>query len=48
VKSEIDRTRESRTVPAVKGIPETGPRRSRTTSVLVAHGTGAKPIIVIH
>ena len=48
VKSEIDRTRESRTVPAVKGIPETGPRRSRTTSVLVAHGTGAKPIIAIH
>lgn len=48
VKSEIDRTRESRTVPAVKGIPETGPRRSRTTSVLVAHGTGAKPIIKIH
>jgi hypothetical protein len=45
VKSEIDRTRESRTVPAVKGIPETGPRQSRTTSVLVAHGSGAKPII---
>lgn len=48
VKSEIDRTRESRTVPAVKGIPETGPRRSRTTSVLVAHGTGARPIIQVH
>jgi hypothetical protein len=48
VKSEIDRTRESRTVPAVKGIPETGPRQSRTTSVLVAHGTGAKPIIPLH
>ncbi|HKW14569.1 MAG TPA: hypothetical protein VJS69_08805 [Candidatus Krumholzibacteria bacterium] len=45
VKSEIDRTRESRTVPAIKGIPETGPRRSRTTSVLIAHGTNAKPII---
>lgn len=45
VKSEIDRTRESRTVPAIKGIPETGPRQSRTTSVLIAHGTNAKPII---
>jgi len=45
VRSEIDRTRESHTVPAVKGIPETGARQSRTTSVLIAHGTGAKPII---
>jgi hypothetical protein len=45
VKSEIDRTRESRTVPAVKGIPETGPRSSHTTSTLIAHGRDAKPII---
>lgn len=48
VKSVIDRTRESRTVPAIKGIPESGPRRSRTTSILIAHGTNAKPIITIH
>lgn len=47
-KSMIERTRESRTVPPVRGIPETGPRTSRTTSVLVAHGTGAKPLIQIH
>ena len=45
VRSEIERTRESRTVPPVRGIPETGPRTSRTTSLLVAHGTGAKPLI---
>jgi hypothetical protein len=44
VESVIDRTRESRTVPAVKGIPETGPRQSRTTSVLIAHGAGAKSV----
>lgn len=45
VKSEIERTRESRTVPPVRGIPEAGPKTSRTTSLLVAHGTGAKPLI---
>jgi hypothetical protein len=48
VQSEIVRTRESHTVPTVKGIPETGPREARTTSVLIAHGTGAKPIIHVH
>jgi len=48
VKSEIERTRESRTVPPVRGIPESGPKTSRTTSVLIAHGTGAKPLIQIH
>ena len=45
VKSEIDRTRESHAVPAIKGIPETGPRQSRTTSTLMAMGTGAKPMV---
>lgn len=45
VKSEIERTRESRTVPPVRGIPETGPKQSRTTSLLIAHGTGARPLI---
>jgi hypothetical protein len=47
VKSEIERTRESRTVPPVRGIPEAGPKTSRTTSLLVAHGTGAEPLIRI-
>ena len=47
VKSEIERTRESRTVPPVRGIPETGPKKSRTTSLLIAHGTGAKPLIPV-
>jgi hypothetical protein len=45
VRSEIERTRETRTVPPVRGIPDAGPRTSRTTSTLVAHGTGAKPLI---
>jgi hypothetical protein len=48
VKSEIDRTRESHTVPPIKGIPDAGPRQSQTTSILIAHGTGAKPMIRIH
>jgi len=47
VKSEIDRTREARTVPAIQGIPATGPRRSRTTSVLIAHGRDAKSIVPV-
>jgi hypothetical protein len=41
----VERERESKTIPAVRGIPESGPRRSRTTSVLVAYGNGAKPLI---
>jgi hypothetical protein len=44
---EIDRTREARTVPPVKGIPDSGPKHSRTTSVIVAHGTGAKALVKI-
>jgi hypothetical protein len=48
VKSDIERTRESRTVPPVRGIPDAGPKTSRTTSILIAHGTGAKPLIRIH
>lgn len=38
----VERERESKTIPAVRGIPESGPRRSRTTSVVVAFGKGAK------
>jgi hypothetical protein len=48
VKSEIERTRESHTVPAIKGIPDAGPKKSLTTSTLIAHGTGAKPLIHVH
>ncbi|HEX6790607.1 MAG TPA: hypothetical protein VF247_04785 [Candidatus Krumholzibacteria bacterium] len=48
VKSEVERTRESHTVPPVRGIPDAGPRTSRTTSLLVAHGTGAKALIRVH
>jgi hypothetical protein len=40
---EIERVRESRAVPPVRGVPDTGARRSRTTSEIVSHGTGAKP-----
>jgi hypothetical protein len=39
----VEREREAKTIPAVRGIPESGPRRSRTTSVVVAFGKGAKP-----
>jgi hypothetical protein len=46
-KCEIQRVRESRTVPPVRGIPDAGAKRSRTTSVIVAHGTGAKPLVSI-
>jgi len=38
----VERERDSKTIPAVRGIPESGPRRSRTTSVVVAFGKGAK------
>ncbi|HEX5132289.1 MAG TPA: hypothetical protein VFX92_07370 [Candidatus Krumholzibacteria bacterium] len=45
VRCDIERVRETRTVPAVQGIPEAGPRQSRTTSVLIARGTGARPLL---
>jgi hypothetical protein len=41
----VERERESKTVPAVRGIPDSGSRRSRTTSVVVAYGMGAKPLV---
>jgi hypothetical protein len=39
----VERERESKTNPPVRGIPDSGPRQSRTTSVIVAFGKGAKP-----
>jgi hypothetical protein len=41
----VERERESKTIPAVRGIPESGPRRSRTTSLVVAFGKGAKSLV---
>lgn len=41
----VERERESKTVPAVRGIPASGPRRSRTTSEVVAFGAGAKSLL---
>ncbi len=41
----VERERESKTIPAVRGIPDSGPRRSRTTSVVVAFGQGAKSLV---
>jgi hypothetical protein len=45
VRCVIDRSRESRTVPRVPGIPEAGARESRTTAVVVGYGTDARPIL---
>jgi hypothetical protein len=41
----VERERESKTIPTVRGIPPSGPRRSRTTSVVVAFGKGARPLL---
>jgi hypothetical protein len=41
----VERERESKTVPAVRGIPASGPRRSKTTSMIVAFGKGAKSLV---
>lgn len=43
-KCVIDRVRESRTIPAVQGIPDAGPRTSKTTSVVIAFGHDATPV----
>ncbi len=45
VQCEIERVRESRTIPRVRGIPDAGPRESRTTSILVGSGTGARSLL---
>ncbi len=47
VACRIDRLRESRTEPRVRGIPSTGPRRSRVTTELIATGRGATSRIVV-
>ncbi len=40
----VERERESKTIPPVRGVPVSGPRRSRTTSTVVAFGSGAKSL----
>lgn len=45
VKCIIDRSRESRTVPRVPGIPDAGPRESRTTAVVVGFGDEARSLL---
>jgi hypothetical protein len=47
VRCEIDRMRESRTVPEIAGIPQQGPRRSRVTTMILEHGSDATPIIPV-
>lgn len=47
VRCEIERMRESRTVPEIPGIPQAGPRRSRVTTMIVEHGSDATPIITV-
>lgn len=46
VRCEIERTRNTRTVPAIRGIPDPGERYSRTTTMLMEHGNGAKRLVV--
>lgn len=41
----IDRTRDSRTVPKIPGIPDDGPKKSRTTVRLLDCGTGATSLM---
>jgi hypothetical protein len=47
VKCVIERSRESKTVPAVPGIPDGGTRESKTTVLLTGFGSGAKPLLDI-
>jgi hypothetical protein len=47
VKCVIERSRESRTVPPVPGIPNAGARESRTTAVVVDYGSDARPLMSI-
>jgi hypothetical protein len=47
VKCVIERSRESRTVPPVPGIPDTGARETRTTAVVVDYGDDARPLISV-
>ena len=44
---EIERMRESRTVPAMPGIPQAGSRHSRVTTMILEHGNDATPIIPV-
>jgi hypothetical protein len=44
---EIQRMRESRTVPEMPGIPQAGPRQSRVTTMILEYGSDAVPIITV-
>lgn len=47
VKCVIERSRESKTVPAVPGIPTAGARESRTTAVIVDFGNDARALLSV-
>jgi len=47
VRCVIERSRETRTRPRIPGIPELGPRLSRTTSMLMSYGSDARPLIAV-
>jgi hypothetical protein len=43
----IERVRETRTTPAVPGIPQAGPKESRVVTTVLDYGDGAEPLITI-
>jgi len=45
VRCVIEREHDSKTIPRLPGIPESGPRTSRVTTEVVAWGDGALPLI---
>jgi len=47
VRCVVQRERESKIVPEMAGIPDTGAKLSKTTSVLIEYGEGAKPLIAL-
>lgn len=47
VRCRVDRLRESRTEPRLRGIPDPGPRRSHVVTELVATGRGARSRLTV-
>lgn len=47
VKCVIERVRDTKTVPSIRGIPDKGREESRTTAELLGYGSDAKPLMVI-